>query len=387
MNDPHGGRLVNLLATGEHARELESDARKLPVIRLNPFELSDLHMLSIGAFSPLRGFMKRADYGSVVRDSRLAGGLAWTMPITLAVSSEAAGTLRNRNQVALADAEGAPLAVMEIEDVFPYDRELEARKVFGTTETAHPGVAYLHSRGEILVGGAVKVFRRPNGHGFEKYRLDPADTRRIFAERGWKTIVGFQTRNPVHRAHEYIQKTALEIVDGLLLHPIAGETKSDDLSLEVRLRCYEALLENYYPKDRVLLALNPASMRYAGPREAIFHALVRKNYGCTHFIVGRDHAGVGNYYGPYDAQKIFDEFKPGELGITPLFFENSFYCRKCAGMASPKTCGHDETDRVVLSGTQVRAALRDGGKLPLEFTRPEVAAVLHEAFQEATVEN
>ena len=385
MNHPHGGHLVNLLSTGDRARELEELSRNLPAIRLNPFELSDLEMLAIGAFSPLRGFMKREIYESVVSDKRLDNGLAWTMPITLAVAHETGETLRNRNQVTLADAEGTPLAVMDVEDVFPYDRELEAREVFRTTETAHPGVAYLKSRGDVLVGGAVQVFRRPGGHGFDSYRLDPVETRRIFAERGWNTVVGFQTRNPVHRAHEYIQKTALEIVDGLLLHPIAGETKSDDLSLEVRLRCYEVLLENYYPRDRVLLALNPASMRYAGPREAIFHALVRKNYGCTHFIVGRDHAGVGKYYGPYDAQKIFDEFTREELGITPLFFENSFYCRKCAGMASPKTCAHEESARVVLSGTQVRAALRDGGKLPLEFTRPEVAAVLHEAFQETAV--
>lgn len=384
MNEPHGGRLVNLIAAGERARELAAEARYLPVVRLNAFELSDLEMLAIGAFSPLSGFMKRADYDSVVRDMRLANGLAWTMPITLAVSSESVAEFRDRNRIALADSGGTLLAVMEVEDVFAYDREFEAREVFRTTETVHPGVANLYSRGETLIGGTVEVFRRPGGHGFEQYRLDPSDTRRIFAERVWRTIVGFQTRNPVHRAHEYIQKTALEIVDGLLLHPIAGETKSDDVSLEVRLRCYEVLLENYYPKDRVLLALNPASMRYAGPREAIFHALVRKNFGCTHFIVGRDHAGVGKYYGPYDAQKIFDEFAPGELGIAPLFFENSFYCRKCAGMASPKTCAHDESSRVILSGTQVRAALRDGGKLPLEFTRPEVAAVLHEAFQHET---
>ena len=383
MNEPHGGRLVNLIATGERARALEAEARNLPVIRLNAFELSDLEMLAIGAFSPLRGFMKRADYESVVRGMRLAGGLAWSLPITLAVSAATATEVRDRNRVALADSDGVLLAVMDVEDVFAYDRELEAGQIFRTTETAHPGVAYLHTRGEMLIGGAVEVFRRPDGHGFEKYRLDPADTRRVFAERGWRTVVGFQTRNPVHRAHEYIQKTALEIVDGLLLHPIAGETKSDDVSLEVRLRCYEVLLENYYPRDRVLLALNPASMRYAGPREAIFHALVRKNFGCTHFIVGRDHAGVGKYYGPYDAQKIFEEFAPGELGITPLFFENSFYCRKCAGMASPKTCAHDESARVILSGTQVRAALREGGTLPMEFTRPEVAAVLHEAFQRA----
>jgi sulfate adenylyltransferase len=383
MNQPHGGLLVNLIATAERAPALEEESRALPAVRLNPFELSDLEMLAIGAFSPLNGFMKRNDYESVVRDMRLASGLPWSLPITLAVTAEAAKNLEHQKRVALADGRGTPLAVMEVEEVFPYDREQEARQVFRTTETAHPGVAYLRSRGEMLLGGTVEVFRRPVGHGIEKYRLDPAQTRRLFAERGWRTVVGFQTRNPVHRAHEYIQKAALETVDGLLLHPIAGETKSDDISLEIRLRCYEVLLENYYPRDRVLLALNPASMRYAGPREAIFHALVRKNFGCTHFIVGRDHAGVGKYYGPYDAQKIFDEFKPRELGITPLFFENSFYCRKCAGMASPKTCGHDESARVILSGTQVRAALRDGGRLPAEFTRPEVAAVLHEAYRPA----
>jgi sulfate adenylyltransferase len=379
MNKAHGGKLINRLVTGERAARLAAEARSLAVVRLNPFELSDLEMLAIGGFSPLEGFMTRADYESVVRDMRLANGLPWSLPITLAVTAQAAQPLRGQARVALADGEGQPLAVMSIEEVFSYDREAEARAVFRTAETKHPGVAYVASRGEWLIGGAVEVFRRPSSGNFTNYRLDPADTRRIFAERGWQTVVGFQTRNPVHRAHEYIQKTALEIVDGLLLHPIAGETKSDDISLAVRLRCYEALLENYYPQDRVLLALNPASMRYAGPREAIFHALVRKNFGCTHFIVGRDHAGVGNYYGPYDAQKIFDEFQPAELGIMPLFFENTFYCRKCEGMASPKTCGHGPEARVILSGTQVRAILRDGGQLPHEFTRPEVAEILHQA--------
>jgi sulfate adenylyltransferase len=274
--------------------------------------------------------------------------------------------------------------VLRIEDVFSCDREAEARNVFQTTDTKHPGVAYLRSRGDWAVAGQVEVFRRPQAGDFHKYRLDPVDTRRIFAQRGWRQVVGFQTRNPIHRAHEYIQKAALETVDGLLLHPIAGQTKSDDVSLAVRLRCYEVLLENYYPQDRVLLALNPASMRYAGPREAVFHAILRKNFGCTHFIVGRDHAGVGNTYGPYDAHRIFDEFSPQELGITPLFFENTFYCRRCDGMASPKTCAHDENFRVVLSGTQVRAILRDGGQLPPEFTRPEVAEVLHQAFRDPT---
>jgi sulfate adenylyltransferase len=380
MNEPHGGWLVNRLVEGEAAAQLEAEAASLPVICLNPFELSDLEMLAIGGFSPLAGFMGRDDYESVLRQMRLVKGLAWSLPITLAVDEATAASLRGKSRVALADGEGNRLAILNVKDIYAVDRESEARHSFGTTDRSHPGVAYVTSRPGYNVGGPVEVFRRPANENHSPYRLDPADTRRIFAERGWKTVVGFQTRNPVHRAHEYIQKTAMEIVDGLLLHPIAGETKSDDISLEVRMRCYEVLIENYYPRDRVLLALNPASMRYAGPREAIFHALVRKNFGCTHFIVGRDHAGVGNFYGPYDAQKIFGEFDPGELGITPLFFENSFYCRKCESMATPKTCGHPPEARVVLSGTQVRNALRDGGKLPMEFTRPEVAEVLHEAY-------
>lgn len=382
MNPPYGGQLTNRVVTGERARELEAEARALPIVRLNSFELSDVEMLAIGAYSPLKGFMTRPDHVSVTRDKRLANGLPWTLPITLAIDPETAHHLRGKSRVGLADSTGQPLAILHIEDLFQRDRESEARQVFGTTDAAHPGVAYLASREDWLVGGPMEVFRRPQHKHFHEYRLDPADTRRIFAERGWKRIVAFQTRNPIHRAHEYIQKTALEIVDGLLLHPIAGETKSDDVSLTVRMRCYEVLLQNYYPQDRVVLALNPASMRYAGPREAIFHALVRKNFGCTHFIVGRDHAGVGNYYGPYDAQKIFDEFTPQELGITPLFFENTFYCRRCGGMASPKTCGHDGDSRVILSGTEVRAILRNGGQLPPEFSRPEVAEVLQRAFQE-----
>jgi len=380
MIEPHGGKLVNRLLGGEKARELEAAALDLPVVQLNPFEVSDLEMLAIGAFSPLEGFMRREDYLSVVGKKRLANGLPWTLPITLAVSQEKAESLKKAPRVALADPSGTPLAVLKVEEVYPYDREQESQAVFLTTNSDHPGARYVASRGDWLIGGAVEVFRRPNENEFSSYRLDPVDTRKIFAERGWNRVVGFQTRNPVHRAHEYIQKAALEIVDGLLLHPIAGETKSDDLSLELRLRCYEVLLENYYPRDRVLLALNPASMRYAGPREAIFHALIRKNFGCTHFIVGRDHAGVGNYYGPYDAQKIFKEFGADELGIAPLFFENTFYCRECVGMASLKTCGHGKESRVFLSGTQVRKVLQEGGQLPTEFTRPEVAAVLQQAF-------
>ncbi len=386
MIEPHGGKLIDRLVKGEKARELEAAAAELPVVELNPFEISDLEMLAIGAFSPLEGFMGREDYTSVVSKMHLANGLPWTLPVTLAVTQEKAESLKNTARIALADADGKRLAVLEITDIFPYDREAESLAVFLTANDDHPGARYVASRGDWLVGGKVEVFRRPNEDVHSKYRLDPADTRRIFEERSWNTVVGFQTRNPVHRAHEYIQKSALEIVDGLLLHPIAGETKSDDLSLEVRLRCYEVLLENYFPQDRVVLALNPASMRYAGPREAIFHALIRKNFGCTHFIVGRDHAGVGSYYGSYDAQKIFSKFDADKLGIAPLFFEHSFYCRDCAGMASPKTCGHSKESRVFLSGTPVRKVLPEGGQLPAVFKRPEVAAVLHKAFSDTVLQ-
>jgi sulfate adenylyltransferase/3'-phosphoadenosine 5'-phosphosulfate synthase len=377
---PHGGQLVNRLATPAEQSELSERLFMLPRVTLTPRALSDLDMIAVGAFSPLRGFLTSADYDSVVERMRLANGLPWSIPITLSASEAEAATLQPGSEVALVDGSGDIRAILALEEVFVRDLEREAELVYRTSDSAHPGVAVIQREGPLLLGGAVTVLERNVlGEPFSPFALDPADTRRAFAEREWQSVVGFQTRNPVHRAHEYLQKSALEIVDGLLLHPLVGETKDDDIPADVRMRCYQVLLDGYYPKDRVLLSVLPAAMRYAGPREAIFHALVRKNYGCTHFIVGRDHAGVGNYYGTYDAHHIFRSYAPGELGIQPLFFDHAFFCTACGAMASTKTCPHSGESHVVLSGTKVRSMLRDGVSPPPEFSRPEVAEVLIEA--------
>jgi sulfate adenylyltransferase len=375
MIAPHGGVLLDLFASAEREAELRSRAASLPRIVLSQRQLNDLDLLAIGALSPLTGFMGQADYEGVVADMRLANGLLWSIPVTLAVHSDDAPA--RAGEVALYDATGQLRAILDMRERFTYDKKREAKDVYGTEDGAHPGVAAIYAQGDVLLGGPVTVLRSATEP--DPYHLTPAQTRAAFAARGWKTIVGFQTRNPVHRAHEYIQKCAMEVVDGLLLHPLVGETKADDIPADVRMECYKVLLENYYPKDRVLLAAMPASMRYAGPREAVFHALIRKNYGCTHFIVGRDHAGVGNYYGTYDAQRLMDTIPPSDLGITPLKFENSFYCHSCEGMASDKTCPHGNDVRVSLSGSAVRAMLVAGELPPPEFSRPEVARILIDA--------
>jgi sulfate adenylyltransferase len=377
---PHGGVLVNrVLVGGERAAALEA-ARALPSLTVSPSTISDLELLATGAYSPLQGFMARGDYLRTLRDMRLDSGLPWSLPVTLRVG-DATGL---GDRVALRAADGTIVGLVEVRDVFAHPKEDEARRVYGTSDVKHPGVAQLHAQGEVLVGGDVWLLDR-TAPPFPELALDPADTRRAFAERGWRTVVGFQTRNPVHRAHEYIQKAALEIVDGLLLHPLVGQTKDDDIPAAVRIRSYRVLTERYYPPARVLLTAFPAAMRYAGPREAIFHALVRKNYGCTHFVVGRDHAGVGQYYGPYDAQRVFEQFLPSELGIQPLCFESTFYCRRCGAMASVKTCPHQADSHVTLSGSKVREMLQRGELPPPEFTRPEVAEVLAEGMQELVV--
>jgi len=381
---PHGGQLTPCLLEVDEAERAArlAQAAHLPHIPLSELNLADLEMLAVGALSPLSGYQGRAAYEAVLKTGRLPEGLAWTIPITLAVDSALAEGLREGQRLALAErlADGTEevLALLHLHEKFNYDKTREAQAVFRTTDEAHPGVARLMQQGDTLLGGPVEVLRLPRRASMEfpDIRHTPAQTRAIFEARGWRRVVGFQTRNPIHRAHEYIQKTALEVVDGLLLHPLVGETKSDDLPAAVRVASYQAILAAHYPAERVLLAAFPAAMRYAGPKEAIFHAIARQNYGCSHFIVGRDHAGVGAYYGSYDAHHIFDDYSPQELAIVPLFFEHTFYCRRCGQVASLKTCPHPREDHIVLSGTQVRQMLAQGQALPEEFTRPEVSAIL-----------
>jgi sulfate adenylyltransferase len=377
---PHGGSLVDRTAQGAAREALLQSAANLPTITLNAREEADLELIANGAFSPLEGFLGEADYLSVRDHKRLANGLVWSIPVTLSVSEAEKNNLQVGQDVALKARDGRLLALLHLAEIYTYDKEKEAEQVYRTTEDKHPGVAALYAQKDYLLGGQITLLNQVS-EAFGKYRFTPAQLRASFAEKGWSRIVAFQTRNPIHRAHEYLTKTALESVDGLLVHPIIGETKSDDIPAEVRIQAYEALLSNYYPAARTQLAGLPAAMRYAGPREAIFHALIRKNYGASHFIVGRDHAGVGTYYGTYDAQKIFSEFTAEEIGINLFFFENTFYCQGCGGMASLKTCPHESAQHVSLSGTKVREMLVAGEIPPVEFTRPEVAQILIDAYR------
>lgn len=377
----HGGTLINRICTPEQRQEFLDKADFLPRLRLDERAVSDLELIAIGGFSPLTGFMEQADYQRVVNEMHLANGLPWSIPITLSVTEEEAEPLKEGMLVRLDDALGRFVGVLQLTQKYTYDKVHEALYVYRTNEEKHPGVKVVYRQGPVNLAGPVWLLQRDPNPRFPAYQIDPVESRALFRDKGWKTIVGFQTRNPIHRAHEYIIKCAMEVVDGLFLHPLVGATKEDDIPADVRMNCYEIMLENYFPKDRVILAINPAAMRYAGPREAIFHALVRKNYGCTHFIVGRDHAGVGDYYGTYDAQYIFDEFDPLALGITPLKFEHAFYCTRTNQMATTKTSPSGPEERIHLSGTKVREMLRNGQLPPPEFSRPLVAAELARAMQ------
>jgi sulfate adenylyltransferase len=386
---PHGGKLIPLLLQGKELKKEIDEAKKLPQITITSREASDLIMLGMGAFSPLTGFMNRENYEGVIREMHLKDGTFWPVPITLAVSKERAETLREDQEVALVDGGTSEImGILSVEEKFGYNKEFEAQKVFQTESTEHPGVNKLFGQGEVLLGGPVKVLSEGEyPTRFNQYYARPAEVRQIFEERGWSQVAAFQVRNPIHRSHEYCTKIALEISEGLFIHPLVGALKSDDIPAEVRIRCYEVLLDNYYPKDRVLMRVYPMEMRYAGPREALLHAIIRQNFGCSHLIVGRDHAGVGNYYGPFDAQKIFETLKPDDLQIKPLNIDWTFYCYKCEGMASMKTCPHSADDRCLISGTELRRMLSEGEMPPPEFSRPEVLEILLDYYKSLNKSN
>lgn len=379
MIAPHGGTLINRVVEGGERDALLEKAASLPAITLNSREASDLEMIATGAMSPLAGFMNEADYNGVVENMHLASGAAWPLPVVLAPKageSAAAGS-----EVALKGEDGTVYGIMAVDSVYQPDKKNELAKCYLGDEE-HPAWGYLASIGDTYIGGEITVANIPSHEKHNEYRLTPADTRAAFAEKGWDTIVAFQTRNPIHRAHEYLTKVALEQTDGLLVHPLVGDTKSDDIPSDVRMECYKVLLNKYYPLDRTMLGVYPQAMRYGGPREAILHALCRQNYGCTHIIIGRDHAGVGSYYGTFDAQQIFDQFAEGEILINTLLFEHAFYCKLTGGMASTKSSPASNDQKIFLSGTKVREMLVNGERPPVEFSRPEVADILINAYAE-----
>ncbi len=380
---PHGGKLNPLILEGEELASQREEAKSMPSIRMTSRETSDLIMLAVGAFSPLTGFMLEKDYHPSVKEMRLDNGTLWPIPITLSVSREEADALPIGSEVALYDDETSELmGILTVEEKYEYDKEDEAKHVFRTADEKHPGVAKVYAQKDIYLGGAVKALSEgPYPELYRNHYGRPAETRKIFQEKGWTTVAAFQTRNPIHRSHEYCTKIAMEVTDGLLIHPLVGKLKPGDIPAHIRMKCYEILLEKYYPKDRVVLKVYPMEMRYGGPREAVLHAIFRQNYGCSHLIIGRDHAGVGDYYGPFDAQEIFDDLAENDLHIQPLKIDWTFWCHECDGMASMKTCPHSPEHRVLISGTKVREMLAKGKMPPKEFSRPEVAEILIDYYQ------
>ncbi|MGQ9468708.1 MAG: sulfate adenylyltransferase [Nitrososphaerales archaeon] len=375
VSKPYGGKLVNRALTGKEKERIVEDVKEMPRIEMDRRSALDAEKIAIGAFSPLEGFMGQEDYEEVLYKERLTIGLPWTIPIVLAPSGKdnlkTIGSLNEGDEVALFYS-GESIAILQIDEKFEYDKKEMAEQVYGTLDLNHPGVREIYSMGETILAGKIDLIQRIDSL-MDKYELTPLETRQMFEERGWGSIAAYQTRNPPHMAHEYLQRCALEIVDGILIHPIIGELKEDDFPPEAIIEAYDFLVNNYYPKNRVVLATLSISMRYAGPKAAIFLAIVRKNYGCTHFIVGRDIAGIGNYYDPYGAHKIFKNL---DLGIEPILFRESFYCKLCGRMATDKTCGHFIEDHVKISMTEIRRMISKGLEPPIEIMRPEISKIL-----------
>ena len=373
---PHGGKLVDRILKPDAAAKAKADAASLPAVQLSPREAGDLEMIAIGAFSPLTGYMREADFQRVCKEMRLANGTVWPIPVILSPADDVTAKINVGDKIALKQGDTI-LGTMTVTEKYKHDKAVEIPNVYKTEDEAHPGVKIVKQQGNFCLAGDIDVITPNPNPEFPEYRLPPAKTREAFAAKGWSTISAFQTRNPIHRSHEYLTKVALEMTDGLLIHPLVGETKADDIPAQTRMDCYQVLINNYYNPKTTMLSVMPLAMRYAGPREAVMHSLIRKNYGVTHFIVGRDHAGVGNYYGTYDAQKIFDQFDlPKDIGVTILKFEHTAWCNKCAAVVSAKTCPHGPEDKVAPSGTKVRELLKSGQRPPNEFSRPEIADIL-----------
>ncbi len=373
MINPHGGRLTDRVLGGDRLKEALERSKTLRTLNINDESVSDVENIATGIYSPLEGFIGRADFRNVLNEMRLRNDLPWTIPIVLDADHEEAERLREGEDILLKSMSGRPVAILHLEEKYEFDRDELAEKVFLTMDGAHPGVAKVAAMKEVLLAGSIDLLE-VSPTPFDRYKLSPKETRILFKEKGWKTVVAFQTRNTPHIGHEYVQKTALTFTDGIFVNPVIGRKKKGDFKDEVILASYDELIKHYYLKERAVMAILQMEMRYAGPREAIHHAIVRKNFGCTHIIIGRDHAGVGNYYHPYAAQDIFEEFP--DLGIAPLFFRAFYYCKKCQSVVNEKICPHPPSEQVQFSGTKIRDLLVKGQVPPPELMRPEVAKII-----------